>query len=161
MGVYSVRPSICTSCLPTNRSLNPRELTAHLFASIRATSMPGTRRNNSGIVVAPERRIISGVMTVMAAADCCTVLSCRETVVTLILPRSSSDKSPNVSRAAPAGTVSAARPAAPGQHHTAAQSSPSAVHGRRRGPPGGAAPRLREAVGAVRRAALIGVRNAM
>ena len=44
--------------------------------------MPGTMRNNSGMVVAPERSIISGVMTNTAAADCPRVLSVREIVVT-------------------------------------------------------------------------------
>ena len=46
------------------------------------TFSPGTMRSSSGIVVAPERSIISGVMTNTAAADFPRVLSSRETVVT-------------------------------------------------------------------------------
>src|SRR5688572_29133251 len=57
-------------------------LAAHLLLSMRATSIPGTMRNNSRIVVAQERRIISWGMTKMAAGDCPTVLSLRETLVT-------------------------------------------------------------------------------
>jgi hypothetical protein len=60
---YIVRPSISTSSLPPNRLLNPRTATAHLFELICATCMPGTRRNSSGTVVKPDRRMSSCVMT--------------------------------------------------------------------------------------------------
>ena len=62
---------------------------AHLLLSMRATSMPGTMRNSSGKVVAPERRMSSGVMTNTAAGDSPTVLSRLETVVTSTLMSSS------------------------------------------------------------------------
>ena len=53
--------------------LNPRELTLHLLASIRATYSPGTIRKHSGTLRAPERRIISEVTTKTAAGDRPTV----------------------------------------------------------------------------------------
>ena len=46
-------------------------------------------RNSSGKVVAPERRMSSGVMTNTAAGDSPTVLSRLETVVTSTLMSSS------------------------------------------------------------------------
>jgi hypothetical protein len=82
VGVYTVRPSISTNSSLLNRALNPRTLTAHVLALIRATSSPGTILSRSGILVAPERRMASGVITKTADAACESFCSVFETDVT-------------------------------------------------------------------------------
>ena len=62
---------------------------AHLFWSIRATSRPGASRNASGMLVAPERRISSCVITKIAAAASATFCVRLETEVTCKFIRSS------------------------------------------------------------------------
>src|SRR6266404_3424425 len=62
---------------------------AHLFWSIRATSRPGASRNASGMLVAPERRISSCVITKIAAAASATFCVRLETEVTCRFIRSS------------------------------------------------------------------------
>ena len=64
-----MRPSTSTKSLSEKISLKPRAETAHLLASILATSMPGTWRRASGMEVAPERRMSSRVRAAMAAED--------------------------------------------------------------------------------------------
>src|SRR5438128_871351 len=59
--------------------------TAHSLALILATLTPGAIRNTSGMLMAPERRIISLVITNTAAGDLPTVLGERETVLTSVL----------------------------------------------------------------------------
>src|SRR3954469_7297354 len=51
--------------------------------------MPGASRNASGMLVTPERRISSPVMTKMAAGASAILSSCLETELTRILLRSS------------------------------------------------------------------------
>ncbi len=69
-GVYTVRPSISTSTLFEYRALNPRTLIAHALASICSTLTPGAMRSRSGMLVAPERRMSSELITKTAAAVC-------------------------------------------------------------------------------------------
>ena len=64
------------------RPLKPRIETAHLLASILATSTPGTIRSSSGTLVAPERRMSSGPMTNTAAAASATRCGRLDTEVT-------------------------------------------------------------------------------
>ena len=59
---------------PAMSALNPRAVIAQEWALIRATCTPGAMRKTSGMQVAPERRIISGVMTNTAAGERPTVL---------------------------------------------------------------------------------------
>lgn len=63
LGKYKERPSIITSSLLANRELKPRILTAQELPSICATCTPGTKRNTSGRLVFPLRRISSSVTT--------------------------------------------------------------------------------------------------
>jgi hypothetical protein len=58
-----VRPSISTSSLLPIALLKPRELIAYELELVRATWRFGARRNASGSVRAPERRMSSLVMT--------------------------------------------------------------------------------------------------
>src|SRR5467141_1445355 len=88
-GVYTLLPSMRTSSLLSKRPLNPREPIAHLFSSMRATSRPGTRRSASGMLVAPDRRMSSCVITKIAAAASATCCLRLETEVTCIFHRSS------------------------------------------------------------------------
>ena len=62
---------------------------AHLFSSMRATCTPGTSRRASGMLVAPERRMSSCVMTKMAAAASATFCVRLDTDVTCMFIRSS------------------------------------------------------------------------
>jgi hypothetical protein len=62
--------------------LKPLWLIAQLASSMLATFIPGAIRKASATVVAPERRIMSLVITNTAAGDLPTELSCRETLVT-------------------------------------------------------------------------------
>ncbi len=78
-----------TSSLLAKRPLNPRELMAHLFSSMRATCKPGTIRNASGMLVAPERRMSSCVITKMAAAASASFWVLFETEVTCTFIKSS------------------------------------------------------------------------
>ena len=71
-----------TSSLLKKRVFEPRMLIAHLFASIRATSTPGTSRRASGMQVAPERRRSSWRMTKTAAGAFETGSATLETEVT-------------------------------------------------------------------------------
>ena len=57
-------PAACSQYRP----LKPRTDTAHLFALTCATWTPGTNRSRSGIVVMPDRRMSSWVMTNTAPA---------------------------------------------------------------------------------------------
>ena len=66
-----------------------RELIAQLCESTRPTSRPGTIRSTSGMLVAPERRISSCVMTCTAAGESASCSSRRATDVT-VAPRSCS-----------------------------------------------------------------------
>ena len=75
-------PSIMTSSLSAKRPLKPRIETAHLLASMRATSTPGTIRRTSGMLVAPERRMSSAPMTKAAAAVSASGRVCRLTELT-------------------------------------------------------------------------------
>jgi hypothetical protein len=52
-----------TSSLLAKRPLKPRHVMAHLFASSRATCIPGAIRSASGMNLAPDRRMSSGRMT--------------------------------------------------------------------------------------------------
>src|SRR6267142_789508 len=88
-GVYTLRPSISTSSLLSNRPLNPRDAIAHLFESMRATSNPGASLNASGMLLAPERRISSCVITKIAAAASATFCVRLDTDVTCMFIRSS------------------------------------------------------------------------
>ena len=63
-----LRPSFRTCSLLAKRPFMPLTETAHLLASMWATWTPGTIRNRSGIVVAPERRMSSWLITKTAAA---------------------------------------------------------------------------------------------
>jgi hypothetical protein len=60
---------------------------AQVLPLISATSSPGTIRNRSGILIAPERRISSGVMTKTADAVPDNFCSFLETDVTWIFRR--------------------------------------------------------------------------
>src|SRR6188768_952903 len=84
-----LRVSESTSSFSEVILLKPRELTAQLLAVCSPTWMPGTRRNESGMVVAPERRMISGVTTATAAAASRKDSSVRETEVTSTVMSSS------------------------------------------------------------------------
>src|SRR5260370_3388427 len=81
-GPYTVRPSTNISSLLANCALNPRELTAQSWESIRATSNPGTIRNDSGMVVMPKRRISSDVTMETAAGACSNLVSFLNRVLT-------------------------------------------------------------------------------
>ena len=59
---------------------------AQVLALICATSTPGTMRSKSGILVAPERRMSSAVITKMAEAVRESVCDVLETEVTLNAP---------------------------------------------------------------------------
>jgi hypothetical protein len=63
---------------------------AQVLLSMRATSNPGDIRSASGMLVAPERRMSSCVITVTADGDNPTVLSRRETDVTSMFISSTS-----------------------------------------------------------------------
>ena len=67
MGLYTERPSINTRTLSANTSLKPRMLMAQVLVLIWATFKPGTMRKTSGILVAPDRRMSSCVITKTAA----------------------------------------------------------------------------------------------
>src|SRR2546422_10148937 len=67
-GAYTLRPSIRTSSLLAEVLLKPRAEIAQVLASDCATSKPGTIRNASAMLVTPERRMSSLVMTAIAAA---------------------------------------------------------------------------------------------
>jgi hypothetical protein len=77
-----LRVSESTSSFSEFTLLKPRALTAQLLEVCAPTWMPGTRRNASGMVVAPERRMISRVTTAMAAAASRWDSSVRDTEVT-------------------------------------------------------------------------------
>src|ERR1035441_3382813 len=64
-------------------------LTAHWLESICATSTPGAIRRTSGMLVAPERRMSSWLITKTAAPVLDSVCSFFETEVTSMLNRSS------------------------------------------------------------------------
>src|SRR5712671_6548081 len=83
-GAYTLRPSIRTSSLFADVLLKPRAEIAHVLLSDCATSSPGTIRNASGMLVTPERRMSSCVITNTAAGDSPTVLARRVTVVTSV-----------------------------------------------------------------------------
>ncbi len=76
-----MRPSSSTRVLSGYRSPKPRVVTDHLLASISATSSPGTVRSNSAMLLMPERRMSSLVMTKIAAAASIRVCSFLETDV--------------------------------------------------------------------------------
>ena len=82
------RRSAPANCSRT-AALNPRALMAQVLALICATSSPGTMRSKSGILVAPERRMSSWVITKIAAATCDNFCSFFETEVTSVFIRSS------------------------------------------------------------------------
>src|SRR5690349_678861 len=84
-----LRVSESTSSFSDVMLLKPRELTAQLLAVCSPTWMPGTRRSASGMVVAPDRRMISGVTTATAAAASRKDSSVRETEVTSTVMSSS------------------------------------------------------------------------
>src|SRR5690242_12807870 len=84
-----LRVSESTSSFSEVMLLKPRELTAQLLAVCSPTWMPGTRRSASGRVVAPDRRMISGVTTATAAAASRRDSSVRETEVTSTVMSSS------------------------------------------------------------------------
>src|SRR4051812_29742578 len=65
--------------------------TDHLLLSIRATSTPGASRSASGILVTPERRMSSLVMTNTAAGMFDAFSGCLERVVTWICESCSRD----------------------------------------------------------------------
>ncbi len=73
------------------RPLNPRTDTAHLFELICATWTPGASRSRSGIVVMPERRMSSWVITKTAAATSAARCSFRDADVISMFIRSSID----------------------------------------------------------------------
>ena len=103
-----LRPSINTNSLLAKRPLKPREVTAHLFASIRATCIPGTIRNASGILVTPERRISSPVIAKTAAAASKSLSSFLDTEVismSISSSRLSSVRSTGMSPAQPAAVT--------------------------------------------------------
>jgi hypothetical protein len=79
-----LRVSLSTSSFSELMLLNPREATAQLLELRRATWMPGTPRNASGKLVAPERRMSSCVTTAIAAAAPPSGSAVRETDVTSI-----------------------------------------------------------------------------
>ena len=85
-----MRPSIRTSSLLAAVELNPRAEIAQLPGLNRATSRPGTRRSSSGILVAPDLRISSVVIRVIAAAVWPSGSALRETDVTSTSINSSS-----------------------------------------------------------------------
>jgi hypothetical protein len=62
---------------------------AHVLGSIGATSAPGTMRNRSGMLVAPERAMSAAVMTNIAEAVRDIFCSVLDTEVTLEFMRSS------------------------------------------------------------------------
>src|SRR5579864_2627262 len=64
-------------------------LIAHTFAFMRATFTPGTMRSRSGMLVYPDRRMSSCVMTKTAAPVVHSFSSFLETDVTLTFNRSS------------------------------------------------------------------------
>src|ERR1039457_6176278 len=63
-----LRPSINTNILSAKRPPKPRAVTDQLLASIRATCRPGTMRSTSGMLLTPERRMSSCVITYTAPA---------------------------------------------------------------------------------------------
>ena len=80
-----------TSNLFVNCSLKPRAETAQVLALICDTSTPGTMRNRSGILVAPEWLISSWVITKIAAAAWEIFWAFLETEVTSMFIKSSRD----------------------------------------------------------------------
>src|SRR5580658_27474 len=71
-------------------------LMAHVLALICATSSPGTMRNKSGILVAPDRRMSSGVMTKTAEAvreSGCSVFATEVTRIFIKSSRLASERS--------------------------------------------------------------------
>ena len=76
-----LRVSDSTSSFSELMLLKPRALTAQLLDVCSPTCSPGTRRRASGMVVAPDRRMISGLTTATAAAASRSVSSVRETEV--------------------------------------------------------------------------------
>ena len=76
-----LRVSDSTSSFSEFTLLKPRELTAQELEFCSPTWMPGTRRRASGMVVAPERRIVSRVITETAAAASRSASSVRDTEV--------------------------------------------------------------------------------
>src|ERR1700722_17572263 len=82
-----------TNSLLANWELKPRAEIAQSLESIWATCRPGTSRNASATVVAPERRMSSLLKTKMAAAASSSFSSFLETEVTLRLTRSSRERS--------------------------------------------------------------------
>lgn len=88
-----MRPSIMTSKSSAKRPLYPREVTDHLFESMRATDKPGAMRSSSGMLLALERRISSWEMTKTAAGVSLSVCGLRETVDIFVLISSVSEAS--------------------------------------------------------------------
>src|SRR5580704_7114043 len=84
-----LRPSINTRRDFENWPANPRIATDQWFPSICATSTPGAIRSASGMLVAPDLRMSSCVITKIAAGVCRTFCGSFETVVTWTLPSSS------------------------------------------------------------------------
>src|SRR3954462_4994958 len=67
----------------------------HWLLSARATCRFGARRNASGMLLAPERRISSALITYIDAAASDRRSAWRETDVISILPSCSSERSAN------------------------------------------------------------------
>ena len=82
--MYTVRPSIRTSILLARTLLNPRALIAYWLLSARATWRFGARRRASGMLVAPERRMSSALITKIDAATSMSLSSRRDTDVTMM-----------------------------------------------------------------------------
>src|SRR6185436_9508854 len=76
-----LRVSESTSSFSELRLLKPRALTAQALAVCSPTWMPGTSRSASGMLVAPERRMVSRVTTATAAAASRNDSSVRDTDV--------------------------------------------------------------------------------
>jgi hypothetical protein len=82
--VYTVLPSIITSSLFASSVLNPRALIAQSCEFLRATSRLLASRSASGMLVAPERRMSSPVMTCIADAARASFSGRRDTDITSI-----------------------------------------------------------------------------
>ena len=108
-GLYRVRPSMSTRSLLAEKALKPRLVTAHLLASIRATCRPGTMRNTSGRVVAPERFMSSWLITKTAAAASLAFSAFLETEVISTESSSSRESSVILGCAAQQGWLPAIR----------------------------------------------------
>src|SRR5207248_578157 len=84
-----LRVSESTSSFAELPLLNPRELMAQMLDVACATWSPGARRSASGMLVTPERRSSSLLMTAIAAAAPASGSSFLETEVTSTLDSSS------------------------------------------------------------------------